>query len=252
MPNLSENRQEINGGGGRWSGNSNAGRVIRRRDQQQPRMRMQRHAATNQRDNNNLSSARSFAQKRPWKFSDPSLESTPHQKNSFLSLLPPPPPRAASKILAKDCHPSNMSPAPAVKVVGMKRDDEDNEWIDKISEAIKKEPTDSNMIGSSSSSIVDGRGEKEAVYRARSVEFQMAAPPLTKLPIGIPASCHSQMGHERLYGGGQRFAPAVQIRSVIPVCASPPVRPRSKEAAASSSSSITTAELGRSLGKMKL
>ncbi|KAH6811335.1 dsRNA-binding protein 5 [Perilla frutescens var. frutescens] len=276
MPNLgalSEQQREVhqeNVAMAKWSCSSNVGRVIRRRDQ--PRGRMQR--PPNQRDINvNPSSS---AQKRPWKFTDPFLDPTlEHKNNSFLSLLPPPPPRTASKILPNPPKTNTLAP---VKVVGSssqvtvqesppppsleERQRDDFEWINKISEAIKKDP-----IGiSSPSSLLCGG--KQAVYNQFGAEnassildfsetSQIPMPPLFK----IPSTCHNQMGLVSKFPGAQRFAPAVQIRSVIPVCAAPPppVRPSSdqsppsmKEASSSSSSSSSLSELASSLGKLKL
>lgn len=259
-----ESHLEIGGGGGKWRCSSNAGRVIRRRDQHhhQPRPRIM------QRPNHPHPHPPSFAQKRPWKFpdpfSDPTLESCPPKNNnSFLSLLPPPPPRTSSKILPPSF--PNASLAPAVKVTGnsshvavkespppppseeqLQRDDQDNEWIKKISDAIKKEPT---IISPSPSS-------KEAIYRATSVDLAKAA---QMAGTRIPTACHKQMGSAMpRFSGAQRFAPAVQIRSVIPVCAAPPpVRPKDAAAASDLASSVrpkdaAASELASSLGKLKL
>lgn len=260
MPNLGlelqrEDHQE--NGAAKWSSSWSVGRVIRRRDQQhQHRARMQR---PNQRDN------------QPWKLTDPFLDPTSDKHNSFLSLLPPPPPRTASKILPPIPHhpktnikliaSSNSSsssstqvkvqesPPPPTPPSWEERQRDDYEWINKISEAIKKEPVGNGMkgfINSSSSSHLYGgihRGEN-----ARMLDFST--------PFKIPTTCHNQ-----IFSGAQRIAPAVQIRSVIPVCAAPPVRLSPNQSTptptpASSSSSTASAglelELGSSLRKLKL
>ncbi|KAI3457799.1 hypothetical protein Pfo_014462 [Paulownia fortunei] len=269
-------------------------RVIRRRDQYQPRGRMQRR----HRDNNQNNSA----QQRQWKFmdplSDPSLESCRQRQNSFLSLLPPPPPRKMSKILppnmSKDCPPlyqSKTSLAPVqmmgcsqVKVQELptqldERQRDDHEWINKISEAIKK-PVEVKGSSNSSSLFYGGK----AVYNpfplptagnlsfplpdhtaenARTQKRTSILDPPTQSQIAMPAfkcpsTCSSQMGRSTftgVYHHPQRIAPAVQIRSVIPVCAAPPVRltpsPSMKEAASPSTPS-SSAELTSSLSKLKL
>lgn len=228
--------------------------MIRRRDQQhQHRARMQR---PNQRDN------------QPWKLTDPFLDPTSDKHNSFLSLLPPPPLRTASKILPPIPHhpktnikliaSSNSSsssstqvkvqesPPPPTPPSWEERQRDDYEWINKISEAIKKEPVGNGMkgsINSSSSSHLYGgvhRGEN-----ARMLDFST--------PFKIPTTCHNQ-----IFSGAQRIAPAVQIRSVIPVCAAPPVRLSPNQSTptptpASSSSSTASAGLELELGsKLKL
>ncbi|KAL0344167.1 UNVERIFIED_CONTAM: Double-stranded RNA-binding protein 3 [Sesamum angustifolium] len=286
-------------------------RVIRRRDQYQPRGRMQRP----HRDNNlNTTSA----QQRPWDFMDPfldpSLESCRQKPNSFLSLLPPPPPRTMSRIfppiLSKECpplHQSNTSPGP-LQVMGSSQakiqetpaplfdehQRDDLEWINKISEAIKKKPVEMESGGSHSSSIFYGG---KAVYNPFTVSscrnLNFALPdqaaegsrihkrsdildpitPSQSIPAfkGPSTSCGSQMGRSGFSGVHHplRIAPEVQIRSVIPVCAAPPVRLRpststkegasgsppstSSPSSSSSSSSLSSSvELASSLSKLKL
>ncbi|XP_042058267.1 double-stranded RNA-binding protein 3-like [Salvia splendens] len=212
MP-LSE--QENVGGGG-----SNSGRVIRRRDnhhhqqqqQQQSRARMQRPSII-QRDSNNL------LNKRLWKFPEASLE-TAQKHSSFLSLLPPPPPRTASKILPPYWPPGSKSAtleeSPPPQFL-----DEDHEWINKICAAIKKEPGSSSS--SSSSSSIYG-GKIGGVYGQFGAEIER------RTNFSTPSTCHDlEIGLIPKFSGAQRFAPAVQIRSVIPVCAAPPVRLRSDQ-----------------------
>lgn len=249
--------------------------MIRRRDQQhQHRARMQR---PNQRDNH------------PWKLTDPFLDPTSDKQNSFLSLLPPPPPRTASKILPPICHHPKTNTLPPLKLIGSsssssssshvkvqesppppppptppsweERQRDDYEWINKISEAIKKEPIGmkGSINSSSSSHLYGGKQGIQSQFRgenARILDFSTPPPQLFK----IPTTCHNQM-----FCGAQRIAPAVQIRSVIPVCAAPPVRlcpNQSTPTTPPSSSSTTTTtsaelelelELGSSLrNKLKL
>ncbi|KAL0331827.1 UNVERIFIED_CONTAM: Double-stranded RNA-binding protein 3 [Sesamum calycinum] len=285
-------------------------RVIRRRDQYQPRGRMQRP----HRDNN--PNTTTSAQQRPWDFMDPfldpSLESCRQKPNSFLSLLPPPPPRTMSRIfppiLSKECpplHQSNTSLGP-LQVMGSSQakiqetpaplfdehQRDDLEWINKISEAIKKKPVEMESGGSHSSSIFYGG---KAVYNPFTVSscrnLNFALPdqaaegsrihkrsdildpitPSQSIPAfkGPSTSCGSQMGRSGFSGVHHplRIAPEVQIRSVIPVCAAPPVRlrpststkegasgsPPSTSSPSSSSSSLSSSvELASSLSKLKL
>ncbi|KAG6435087.1 hypothetical protein SASPL_106738 [Salvia splendens] len=182
-------------------GGSNSGRVMRRRDnhQQQSRARMQRPSII-QRDNINNNRLR--------KLPEASSE-TAQKHSSFLSLLPPPPPRMAYQILPPYWPPESKSatleespPPPFLE--------EDHEWINKICAAIKKEP------GSSSYGRKIG-----GVYRSEIGR---------RTNLSIPSTCHDlEIGLIPKFSGAQRFAPAVQIRSVIPVCAAPPVRLKSDQ-----------------------
>ncbi|KAK4392842.1 Double-stranded RNA-binding protein 3 [Sesamum angolense] len=292
-------------------GRRDESRVIRRRDQYQPRGRMQRP----HRDNN--PNTTTSAQQRQWDFMDPfldpSLESCRQKPNSFLSLLPPPPPRTMSRIfppiLSKGCpplHQSNTSLGP-LQVMGSSQakiqetpaplfeehQRDDLEWINKISEAIKKKPVEMESGGSHSSSIFYGG---KAVYNpftvssCRNLNFPLPdqaaegsrihkrsdildpITPSQSIPAfkGPSTSCGSQMGRSGFSGVHHplRIAPEVQIRSVIPVCAAPPVRlrpststkegasaspPSTSSTSSSSSSSLSSSvELASSLSKLKL
>ncbi|KAG6400665.1 hypothetical protein SASPL_137506 [Salvia splendens] len=235
MPNLGLLSEQENAGGGKWSCSSNSGRVMRRRDHhhhQQPKM--QRPI---QRDN-------SFAQKRPWKFPDPFLDPA-YKHRSFLSFLPPPP-LTASKILPPNL-PNSKTPTlkAAVEETPPMLEEffrDDQEWVNKISEAIKRDPGSSNSIyGGKIGGVYSQFGGEDG--RIRSIP-----PPLMK----IPSTCHNPQ-----IGSIPKFAPAVQIRSVIPVCAAPPVRantdqsPPIKEAGPPPSSSEEL-DVASSLSKLKI
>ncbi|KAG6419214.1 hypothetical protein SASPL_121430 [Salvia splendens] len=238
MPTLGLLSEQENAGGGKWNCSSNSGRVIRRRDyhhHHQPRM--QRPI---QRDNklNITPCSFAFAQKRPI------LDQT-HKHKSFLSLLPPPP-LTASKILPPNL-PDSKTPTPKATVKEtlptleeFLRDDQD--WINKISEAIRTDAGSSNSIyGGKIGGVYSQFGREDG--RIRSIP-----PPLMK----IPSTCHNPQ-----IGSIPKFAPAVQIRSVIPVCAAPPVRvnsdqsPPIKEAAPSPSSSEELV-VASALSKLKI
>ncbi|KAL8049161.1 hypothetical protein ABFX02_06G003300 [Erythranthe guttata] len=243
---------------------------IRRRDQQPIRGRMQRRHC---RDNNNN-------QRHESKLVDPFSETSVSHKNkiSFISLLPPPPPppRIISKILPPNLestpplHQSNTSQIMAHQVEEAgQRGDDDQEWVNMISEAIKKKPI-IQLVNSSSN--LYGRG-KPAVYnnpyppittfpclpnhhRAESEIKNILDPSSTPSQFPFKSSSSSQITSRRsIFNGGvyhpqRMMAPAVQIRSVIPVCAAPPVAspsPSIKEASPSPS-----AELASALSNLKL
>ncbi|XP_047954385.1 double-stranded RNA-binding protein 3 [Salvia hispanica] len=202
MPNLGILSEQENAGGGKWSCSSNSGRVIRRRDyhhHHQPRM--QRPI---QRD------SFAFAQKRP--ILDPT-----HKHRSFLSLLPPPP-LTASKILPPNLPNSKtLTPKATVKETLPMLEEffgDDQEWVNKISEAIRAD-------AGSSKSIYGGKiGGVYSQFGGEDGRIRSIPPPLMK----IPSTCHNPQ-----IVSIPKFAPAVQIRSVIPVCAAPPVRVNSDQ-----------------------
>ncbi|XP_056168747.1 double-stranded RNA-binding protein 5-like isoform X1 [Syzygium oleosum] len=181
---------------------------IRRRDQNQPRRGLIRANAVN----HSASPSTSLqlhrlleellmnyipqAQGGPSSFS--SSSSSSQKQSCFLSLLPPPPPRSASKIL----------PPPR-----------DNRWD-------KEQDCGKRPIGSSiypSPNIVNKRNDHPKLAR-----------PNSSLSFLEGTSRDGHHAHTRngsglcprsVYTGGfrpHRIAPAVQIRSVIPVCAAPP------------------------------
>ncbi|PIN01704.1 hypothetical protein CDL12_25790 [Handroanthus impetiginosus] len=247
-------------------GRKNGSRVFRRWDHYKPRGRLQKpHKDKN--PNNNP------AQQGLWKFthpfSDPALETCRQNQNSFLSLLPPPPPRTMSKILppnlSKDYPPLSqvqMAGNSQVKVqeTPPKLDEhqrDDQEWINKISEAIKKKPIEvegCSNVSSSSSVLYGGK----PVYNPFPLNFSLLdhTSENARTPILDPTTLFkgpsSEMGRSTFNGvyQPQRIAPAVQIRSVIPVCAAAPVRIRPSSNQPSSSSAET--ELASTLSKLQL
>ncbi|KAL7106592.1 hypothetical protein ACP275_06G003400 [Erythranthe tilingii] len=249
-------------------------RVIRRRDQfhQQPiRGRMQRR----HRDNNNNQRHHESS-----KLVDPFSESVSHQNKSFISLLPPPPPppRIISKILPPNLesppppppplHQSNTSAASQImQLEAAGQRDDDQEWVNMISEAIKKpiQLVNASSINSRSN-LYGGKSVYNNPYpvpppspittfpslpnhhRAESERNNILDHSSTPSQFPFNSCSSSQItGRRSIYNGGvyhpQRMAPAVQIRSVIPVCAAPPM----KEASPPSS-----AELASTLSKLKL
>lgn len=179
--------------------------------------------------------------------------SAQRKQNWLTSLLPPPPPRTASKILPP--------------------------------------PTSSSSSSSTSKSvIINTRGnwrmqDKDTIHQDHVRKFQEEVLIMNQLQKNVilrPSSCNrpssnssfitSSQGHG--YGYQQRIAPAVQIRSVIPVraapppAAAPPMIPSSsspevilttKKAPAdasltlpASASGSTTTELSSKLSKLRL
>ncbi|GFQ01096.1 double-stranded RNA-binding protein 3 [Phtheirospermum japonicum] len=178
-----------------------------------------------------------------WKLPDPIPDPGLPKQNNFLCLLPPPPGRAMSKILPPNL-PNNYQSKTSLSELNERQirdnnnnndDDDDHDWISKLSEAI--------IINKQSSHFNGGK----AVYTPT---------------IKGPSTC-SQIGRSGFTGVyhqyPQRIAPAVQIRSVVPVCAAPPVQVRPSPSSnptvvkeTGSTSSSSTAELASTLSKMKL
>ncbi|KAF8016879.1 hypothetical protein BT93_H2168 [Corymbia citriodora subsp. variegata] len=135
-------------------------------------------------------------------FSSSSLSSSSQKQKNFLSLLPPPPPRSASKIL----------PPPR-----------DIRW-DREQDCGKR-PLGSSIYPS------------PKIVNKRSDHPNLARPNSSLSFLGGTTSRDGHHAHTRngsgllprsVYTGGfrpHRIAPAVQIRSVVPVCAAPPPVP---------------------------
>ncbi|ONI20020.1 hypothetical protein PRUPE_3G310400 [Prunus persica] len=188
----------------------NSKQFIRRRDQIQARRRMVRgqchrdntiaSASSSPSSLSSTSSAANSLQNQHWRLIDLLTDLVPEvskqKQNSFASLLPPPPPRTASKILPpttllnKDnsssytLSNSNYRPIPVLQVN-----------VRRGSQVIPP-PLEDHQ-----------RDEEEWLGPMKA----------------LPTSSH--MKDRAMYTGGfspHRIAPAVQIRSVIPVCAAPP------------------------------
>ncbi|KAM3713243.1 hypothetical protein ACB098_01G242200 [Castanea mollissima] len=230
----------------------------RRRDQNQAKRRMVRSHRDFSCGSSSTSSNHQI-QHQQWRLLDLLLDSASEGssqiKNSFVSLLPPPPPRTASKILPPTSPRDTPSPYSSnrsipVQVRGRsqiitppleehQRDEE--EWLGGKSDAIKK-PIEKEGPSNSSSNFVCGAS---SIYRqfpmsnsgkvASSMldstiqheQSQIRTGPFGSAQDKVPTNAHMT---RTMYTGGfnpHRIAPAVQIRSVIPVCAAPPpMRPQ--------------------------
>ncbi|KAF5479276.1 hypothetical protein F2P56_000111 [Juglans regia] len=197
-------------------------------------------------------------------FMDSVPEGPLKKQNCFVSLLPPPPPRTASKILPPTSPRGSPSPYPSnrpipVRVRGRsqiitppieehQRDEE--EWLGGKSNVIKK-PTETDGPCNSNSSSAHGAssiyrqfplsstGKMAAIMLGNTAQHEQSH--ITTRPFGsqdpsrlatTPIKATSTGAHMAgtMYTGRfspHRIAPAVNIRSVIPVCAAPPpiIRP---------------------------
>ncbi|KAL2552628.1 double-stranded RNA-binding protein 3-like [Forsythia ovata] len=246
-------------------------RVIRRRDQNQPKNRMQRTF----RDNAPNTSGSSQQQ---WRlmdlFSDTNLENSRQKQHSFLSLLPPPPPRTVSKILppslSTNCpafYQTESKPA-STQIMGNSQvklqeishivERDEDELLHRISKAIKKpiEMEGSSNYGANAvykSFAVPNSGKpnislhdqiaENARTHIRTSLFGLTTPAIK----GSTSTCR-----QRVTFTGGRTAPAVQIRSVIPVCAAPPPHPVILRPSSSSKESASPSALSSAFSKLNL
>ncbi|XP_062152925.1 double-stranded RNA-binding protein 3 isoform X3 [Alnus glutinosa] len=194
------------------------GKQVRRRDQNQAKRRMVR---TTHRDVNCGSSSTSsnlLQHNRQWRLMDLFMDFVPEgpskKQNSFVSLLPPLPPRTTSKILpptSPNRHiPVNVRGRSQIITPPLEEHQKDEEeWL-----GGKKE----------------GPSNSSSIYRQfpLSNNGNVTASSLLDRSRRLGSQDSSQF----MYSGGfhgHRIAPAVQIRSVIPVCAAPPPPPPMKE-----------------------
>ncbi|KAL3567765.1 hypothetical protein D5086_030416 [Populus alba] len=193
--------------------------------------------------------------------------STQKQKSSFMSLLPPPPPRTTSKILPPTSHIDNPShfilnrpiplqvkgksqvQAPEIPVALEEHLKDEEEWLGTKSDVIKKpiekegasNSNSSSLYASSSiyrpfpfsntgkpvTSLLDNTSQHESTRVSSRIFGSTNPSPMASTSIHTPSNTHIP---RPMFTGGfnpHRIAPAVQIRSVIPVCAAPPspIRP---------------------------
>ncbi|KAL3630866.1 Double-stranded RNA-binding protein [Castilleja foliolosa] len=181
-----------------------------------------------------------------WKSSDPTPDPGLPKQSNFLCLLPPPPPRAMSKMLPPNL-PNNyqlrtrLSESNQGQIRDNYINNDDYDWINKLSESIitkKQNPVSNSFYGG------------KAVHTPFLTENPTVKGPSTCSEIGRPG--FTGVYHQY----PQRIAPAIQIRSVVPVCAAPPVRvrpaPSLNPTAIEETCSSSTVELASTLSKMKL
>ncbi|KAK6928568.1 Double-stranded RNA-binding domain [Dillenia turbinata] len=214
-------------------------------------------------------------------------EGQTQKQNSFLSLLPPPPPRTVSKILpppvptpttSRDSTPLFKPPLQEQQVLGAKSQVNLQDLMHYLLEEIQrgkekwlkgkweitKNPNEkeiSNLNSSLSSPFpLSNRNTTSLPDERSDPQIQISNGPYgcsnpSQIPV-YPLKPHSEIQMPTPtcnYTGGMnlnshRIAPAVHIRSVIPVCAAPPTstsstkpnsinRPTGEEEASSSSTS---------------
>ena len=254
-------------------------RPIRRRDQNQARRRMVRgHSGSGSGSSSTPNTSQQFQH---WRSIDLLLDSISEggsstqtqNQNCFVSLLPPPPHRTASKILPTISPRDTSSLYPSTRPIAIGRSSpllleehhqkDKEEWLDGKSKECPSNPNASRIYGVASSiyrpfppplpnnSMPDSPHQPHEQTHIKNNPFGNPLPSAIKSPAGI------HMPRTMTTGGGfqpHRIAPAVQIRSVIPVCAAPPppirLPPTRKEAspsaltASSSSSSPIPAHRG--------
>ncbi|XP_062010399.1 double-stranded RNA-binding protein 5 [Rosa rugosa] len=249
------------------------------------------------RDNNASTSTNSLVQNlQHWRLIDdlltdlvPRVSSNSQKQSSFASLLPPPPPRKESKILPPivTLNKSNNSsyynssynrPIP-VQMRGSGRSQvvpppledhqkDEEEWLGTKSDSLISKMPNTEKEGHSRSPSNYFSNPRSPVFGssvAHIRQFPMSPNPVTAPTTSASASSSSSslLGRRSMYTQGfnpysHRVAPAVHIRSVIPVCAAPsvavrplvvtpsnppplPILPRMKETCSTSPSPGTSA-----------
>lgn len=238
----------------------------RRRDQSQARRRV---VCRSHRDNCSAASSasgNSSQYQQHWRLLDMLMDSAlavPTQKqSSYVSLVPPPPPRSTSKILPPI---TSLCPAniPIPVKVGASSQAKMQEALAKLDEHHHQGDHEEDWLFGKQDAIIKKPFEKEdsssIIVHGTKSSIQKPFPQLdTSMLKTSLFDSTSQVGSSRflgslnpnpitptpiraksMYTGGfnpQRIAPAVQIRSVIPVCAAPPSPPITTPSSSSSSS----------------
>ncbi|XVE84203.1 hypothetical protein DITRI_Ditri16bG0151500 [Diplodiscus trichospermus] len=205
---------------------------------------------------------------------DSTLDGSTQKQNSFVSLLPPPPPRTASKILPPTSSNRTIStqirgksevklpPAHEEHLkdeeewLGVKQDHLINKSIEKEGSSSSNLASNSNIYGASTSistiyrpvpisstgklntCMLDSSTRTEA---SQMISRFFGSPNPSQM---APTSVKAPTMARNMYTGGfnpHRIAPAVKIRSVIPVCAAPPPPNRPQEIGSTPSTSLNTA-----------
>ncbi|KAJ6371554.1 hypothetical protein OIU77_001960 [Salix suchowensis] len=256
------------------------GKHARNRDHNQARRRMVRGHRDSICESSSSTSNNSLRYPH-WRLLDLILDSasdgsTQKQNSSFMSLLPPPPPRTASKILPPTSHTDNPSlftlnrplppqvqgksqvQAPEIPVALKEHLKDEEDWWGTKSDVIRKpierdgarNSNSSSLYASSSiyrpfpfsstgkpvTSLLDNTSQPESTRIRSRVSWSTNPSPMASTSIHIPRP---------MFTGGfkpHRIAPAVQIRSVIPVCAAPPspIRPPQSPSATNAPRPATT------------
>uniref|UniRef100_A0A5B7BX89 DRBM domain-containing protein n=1 Tax=Davidia involucrata TaxID=16924 RepID=A0A5B7BX89_DAVIN len=200
---------------------------IRRRDQNQGRRRMEKGT---HRDN-------TCQQWRSIEDCIPFPEGPTQKHKCFVSLLPPP---IATSSRSKT-RPTPLQFMGKAQVIMQEHQKDEDEWLNgKYSDVIKEKEKE----GPSNSTSTIVYGATNSIYRPFAGKHNSLNQCQSPSPVPIKAPTSSHMGRA-IYSGGyhpHRIAPAVQIRSVIPVCAAPP--PSMKEAASSSSTTSMSKHTG--------
>lgn len=243
------------------SSSSSSSRVIRKKHQNhQSRRRLWRNSRDNNNNNNNVSCSSSSSsnnkdtEQQQWKLMDLFMDFTregvsTEKHNWFASLLPPPPPRTTSKILPpptlQDLLKSKQIPLETTsnysQLIGKTQDHHPKlqvKWLNQ-----EKEGSTSSISSLIDNPIPVTTSEQRTKV---NINIPIAPPPIKLGPVG--SGRQSYGGRYAYNHNPQRIAPAVQIRSVIPVCSAPPQTMRASSSSiggSSSSSAVKEVSLPR-------
>ncbi|KAK8608615.1 hypothetical protein V6N13_024032 [Hibiscus sabdariffa] len=147
-----------------------------------------------------------------WRVMDVLMDSSTQKRNSFVSLLPPPPLRTASKILPPTSSNYSCNRAGPIHIRGKPEVNP----LPPLEQLLKDEDQwpgskhEHEKIEGSSSSNLYGASTSELISRI------FGSPNPSQMAPAMPRN---------MYTGGfnpHKIAPAVKMRSIIPVCTAPP------------------------------
>ncbi|XP_039026082.1 double-stranded RNA-binding protein 3-like isoform X2 [Hibiscus syriacus] len=143
-----------------------------------------------------------------WRVMDVLMDSSAQKRNGFLSLLPPPPPRTASKILPPTSSNYSCNRAGPIQIRGKP----EMKLVPPLEQHLKDED---QWPGSKHEHVIN-----------KSIEKEGSSSELISRICGSPYPSQMAPAMARnMYTGGfnpHKIAPAVKMRSIIPVCAAPP------------------------------
>ncbi|XP_021895615.1 double-stranded RNA-binding protein 3 isoform X2 [Carica papaya] len=225
-------------------------RQVKRRDNVQAKRRLIRSSATSS-SSSSSSSISTYSSSSPLPYQkrslldllmNSSLDLSTQKRHSFVSLLPPPPPPTTSKILP----PPNSSTYPLANRLApllqaqVKSSQVQKTFHENSASVLEEHQRDeeewlslSSPSSSSTSSMYRSCSWSEKIttqneLRKTQIGNRVFGPANHDSPTGLTALKVASAIHvekmKKMYTGGGfiNIAPAVQIRSVIPVCAAPP------------------------------
>lgn len=154
--------------------------------------------------------------------SNSTMDCSSQKQNNFVSLLPPPPPRTTSKVLPPTTSNDSQAQFMIIRTQVFEQCSSSGNPVSMFKPVVKREPTPSPI--SNASNLFGTQNQVSGAQIGRN-----------------------------MYTGGFKFnrAPAVQIRTVIPVCAAPPPPIKADSSSSSVGSVIQPTQLSSELKKQQ-